>query len=64
MLKEVNACMKPGGYTLQMLQRATNCQNPFELVAQIPHISEVESQNTVFHIYERAYQVLGEAQRV
>ena len=32
MLKEVNNCMKPGGYTEQMLQKALGYDKPFDLV--------------------------------
>jgi len=64
MLKEVTLTLKIGGYTIQMLQRETGYEQPFDLVASIPHINEVESKNTVFNLYERAYHVFGEAKRV
>lgn len=41
MLEEVKKCLKPGGYTIQMLQKATDHETPFDLVAKIPHIGEV-----------------------
>lgn len=47
-----------------MLQRETGHENPFDLVASIPHVNEVQSKNTVFNLFERAYHVFGEAKRV
>ena len=34
------------------------------MVSNIPHLSEVQSQNAAFYVYERAYHVFGEAKRV
>jgi hypothetical protein len=56
--------LKKGGYTMQMLQRESGCDKPFELVATIPHVNEVESQNSVFYLKERALHVFSEALRV
>lgn len=39
-------------------------EEPFKLVAHVSHINEVESQNSKFHLYERAVHVFGEAKRV
>lgn len=64
MLKEVNNCLKPGGYTIQMLQKSTGCDTPFDLLQNIPHIGEVQAKNAAFNLYERAYHVFGEAKRV
>ena len=65
MLDLVKANLKQGGYTVQMLQREGNVADPFEfMVSNIPHLSEVQSQNAAFYVYERAYHVFGEAKRV
>ena len=34
------------------------------MASNIPHLSEVQSQNAAFYVYERAYHVFGEAKRV
>jgi len=47
-----------------MLVKHTGHDDPFELVATIPHIEDVKSKNTAFYLYERAYHVFGEAKRV
>lgn len=39
-------------------------ENPFNLVCDVPHVNDVENQNTVFYLYERATHVFGEAKRV
>ena len=65
MLDLVKTHLKQGGYTVQMLQREGNVDDPFDfMVSNIPHLSEVQSQNTAFYVYERAYHVFGEAKRV
>lgn len=47
-----------------MLVRESGIEDPFELVATIPHLNEVHAQNTTFYLHERAYHVFGEAKRV
>jgi hypothetical protein len=54
MLKESAYLLKQGGYTIEILKRETGHASPFELVAKIPHINEVESKNSVFYLFERA----------
>ena len=43
MLKEVDNCLKKGGYTIQILKRESGCEEPFNLVGSIPHIAQVEA---------------------
>ena len=65
MIELVTTHLKQGGYTVQILQREGGVADPFAFMANnIPHLSEVQSQNTVFYVYERAYHVFGEAKRV
>ena len=65
MIELVTKNLKQGGYTVQMLQREGDVSDPFEFMSNnIPHISEVQSQNAAFYVYERAYHVFGEANRV
>lgn len=47
-----------------MLVKHAGVDDPFELVASIPYVEEVRAKNTAFYLYERAYHVFGEAQRV
>ena len=64
MIQEVKKCLKPEGYTIQMLRRATNHETPFDYVSDVSHVDEVESKNAAFYLYERAVHVFGEAERV
>lgn len=56
--------MKPGGYTIDNLKIASQSDDPFDFVSTIPHINQVEQQNTHYYLFERAYHVFGEAKRV
>ena len=65
MIELVTTHLKQGGYTVQMLQKEGDVSDPFSFMANnIPHLSEVQSQNAAFNVYERAYHVFGEAKRV
>jgi hypothetical protein len=64
MEKLVEEHLKRGGYTIQGLVRESGEAEPFKLVSMIPNINEVESQNTVFYLKERALHVFSEAHRV
>jgi N-acetylgalactosamine kinase len=65
MIELVKKHLKSGGYTLQMLQNEGDVSDPFAFMSSsIPHLTEVMKQNAAFYVYERAYHVFGEAQRV
>jgi hypothetical protein len=58
------AFTRKGEWTVQMITKDFNIEDPFDLVRDIPHIEEVQKKNASFHLYRRAYHVLTEAKRV
>jgi len=51
-------------YTPQKISKEFSVEDPFDLVGDVPHISEVKNRNASFELYKRAFHVLTEAKRV
>jgi N-acetylgalactosamine kinase len=50
--------------TPAMITKEWGVEEPFTVVASVPHIMDVKNQNYNFDLYKRAYHVLNEAKRV
>ena len=64
MLDLVKTHLKKGGYNHDDVKKALNVGDLSNILKDIPYFFEVLQQNVRFHLYERAYHVFGEAQRV
>jgi N-acetylgalactosamine kinase len=64
MIELLNKSLQKTEYTPQKISKEFEIEDPFEIVKEIPHVYEVKSQNASFELYNRAYHVLTEAQRV
>ena len=64
MLDLVKTHLRKGGYNQAKVKEEIGCEDLNSLLKDIPYSNEVLSQNATFHLYERAYHVFGEAERV
>lgn len=65
MLDLVNTSFqKTTAYTPKEMTNEWGVEDPFEIVAEVPHVNEVKKSNINFELYKRAHHVLSEAKRV
>jgi hypothetical protein len=64
MLDLVKTHPRKGGYNQAKVKEEIGCEDLNSLLKDILYSNEVLSQNATFHLYERAYHVFGEAERV
>ena len=64
MLELANQNLKKGGYSIEDIKKALRVDDLSQVLKDIPHFSEVLSQNKSFMLWERAAHVFSEAHRV